>query len=471
MNGRLLIGGQWVAAASNEALTDKYDGTVYGEMAVASAEQVSAAVEGAVQGQRRSSLTPYQRYTILSAAANVLAGRMDVLIELMRHEAGFTRADGDNEVRRCIQTLQLSAEEAKRLNGDMVPMQAADGVKNRIGFTLRSARGVVCAITPFNSPLNVLAHKVAPALAGGNAVIIKPSEFTPLTAVALCEVLIEAGLPAGLLALVHGPGPVMGRALLADQRIAFYAFTGSTRVGKEIQAAAGLRRTQLELGSIASTIVCHDADQALAIPKILNAGLRKAGQVCTSVQRLYVDRRIAGEFVPKLVEAARKMKAGDPADPATVIGPMITEAHAQRVESWVAEALAGGAQVLTGGTRVGAVFQPTVLSGVNDQMKVMCQEVFGPVMCVVEFEGIDAAVAQANATPFGLSVGLFTSNLGAAFRAAQALRFGGIHVNEASSARVDAMPFGGVKESGFGWEGPAYAIREMTEERLLTVSW
>ncbi len=468
---QLLIAGEWVDGASREILKDKFDGAVYGEMAVASPGQVNAAVAGAVQAQQQSTLTPYQRYRILLAAARIVESRLAPLIELMRHEAGFTRADGDNEVKRCVQTLELCAEEAKRLNGEMAPLQAGDGVKNRIGFTLRSPRGVVCVITPFNSPLNVLAHKVGPALAGGNAVVIKPSEFTPLTAIELCKALIDAGLPPGLLALVHGQGGVVGPQLLADERIAFYAFTGSTRVGREIQRAAGLRRTQLELGSISSTIVCHDADMDLAIPKILNAGFRKAGQVCTSVQRLYVDRRIAASFVAKLVAAAAQMKAGDPADPATVIGPMISLAHAQRAKSWVDEAVARGARILTGGRCVGAVMQPTVLTQVTDDMKVMCEEIFAPVLSVVEFDGIDAAVAQANGTPFGLSVGLFTSNLHTAFWAARALRFGGVHVNEASSARVDAMPFGGVKDSGFGWEGPAYAIREMTEERLLTVSF
>ncbi len=280
----------------------------------------------------------------------LLEERIEPLIALMRDEAGFTRADGDNEVRRCIQTLQLSAEEAKRLNGELVPMESGAGVRDRMGFTIRVPRGVVCAITPFNSPLNVVAHKVAPALAGGNAVVIKPSDRTPLSAVELCRVLIDAGLPAELLALVHGPGATIGRRLLADQRIAFYAFTGSTRVGREIQAAAGLRGVQLELGSIASTIVCHDADIDRAIPRILNAGFRKAGQVCTSVQRLFVDRRIAGTFVPRLLEAVRATKVGDPADPSVVIGPMITREHAERAASWVKEAVEGGARILTGGT-------------------------------------------------------------------------------------------------------------------------
>ena len=249
------------------------------------------------------------------------------------------------------------------------------------------------------------------------------------------------------------------------------AFTGSTRVGREIQQAAGLRRTQLEFGSIASTIVCHDANVDVAVPKILNAGFRKAGQVCTSVQRLFVDRRIAGECVPKLVAAARKMKFGDPADPATVIGPMISVRHAQRAESWVAEAVARGAEVLVGGTRARALIAPTLLDPRHRRHEGEREEIFAPVVSIVEFDGIDEAVARANATPFGLSVGLFTSNLHTAFRAARALRFGGVHVNEASSARVDAMPFGGVKDSGFGWEGPAYAIREMTEERLLTIAF
>lgn len=468
---QLLLAGQWVAGATRQALHDKYDGSVYGEMAVASAEQVTAAVTGALQGQQQSTLTPYQRYKILLGAARQVESRIEPLIELMRHEAGFTRADGENEVRRCVQTLELCAEEAKRLTGEMVPLQAGDGVTNRIGFTQRMARGVVCVITPFNSPLNVVAHKIGPALAGGNAVVIKPSEFTPMTAAVLCKALIDAGLPPELLALVHGDGGVIGPQLLADQRIAFYAFTGSTRVGREIARGAGLRRTQLELGSIASTIVCADADIDLAIPKILNAGFRKAGQVCTSVQRLYVDRAIAAQFVQKLVAAAQRMKAGDPADPATVIGPMISLAHAQRAQAWVDEAVAAGARVLTGGQREGCVLAPTILSAVRSDMKVVCEEIFAPVMSVIEFDGIADAVAQANASPFGLSAGLFTANLHTAFSAARVLRFGAVHVNETSSSRIDAMPFGGVKDSGFGWEGPAYAIREMTEERLMTISY
>jgi acyl-CoA reductase-like NAD-dependent aldehyde dehydrogenase len=468
---QLLIDGHWVDGASTDRLTDKYNGAVFGEMAVASPQQVELAVTGALAAVQSSQLKPYDRYRILSKAARIVEARIEALVALMRDETGFTRADGENEVRRCVQTLELSAEEAKRLNGELVPMQAADGVRDRIGLTIHMPRGVICAITPFNSPLNTLAHKVGPALAGGNAVVIKPSNHTPLSAVALCEALLEAGLPAGLLALVHGPGQTIGRQLLADQRIAFYAFTGSTQVGREIQQAAGLRGVQLELGSIASTIVCHDADIALAIPKIINAGFRKAGQVCTSVQRLFVDRRIAGDFVPKFVEAVRAIKAGDPGDPSVVVGPMITRAHAERAASWVKAAVAGGARILSGGTLDGQVFAPTVLDRVDATMRVVCEEIFAPVVCLMEFDDMDDAVARANASPFGLAAGLFTTNLKTAFRVSRALHFGGVHVNEASSARIDVMPFGGVKDSGYGREGPAYAIREMTEERLITIAY
>jgi succinate-semialdehyde dehydrogenase/glutarate-semialdehyde dehydrogenase len=329
----------------------------------------------------------------------------------------------------------------------------------------------VCAITPYNSPLNTVAHKIGPALAAGNAVVLKPSEHTPLTAVMLCEALLSAGLPPGLLSLVHGPGTRVGRQLLADPRIAFYTFTGSTRVGREIQQAAGLRGTQLELGSIASTIVCGDADLEMAMPKLVGASFRKAGQVCTSIQRIFVDREIAPRFTEQFVAATRALKVGDPELPDTVVGPMISAAQAERAETWIQDAVRQGARVLTGGTRNGPVLQPTVLTNVTDRMRVVCEEIFAPVVCLIPFDKLDGAIAQANGTPFGLAVGLFTSDLSTAFRAAGRLQFGGIHINETSSSRVDVMPFGGVKDSGFGREGPEYAIREMTDERLITIAY
>ena len=467
---KLLIGGRWADGNSVDVITDRFTGVPCGEMQVASVAQVDEAVAAAVAAQD-TDLSPYDRYRILVDAARIVEARAEIFMDLMRAEAGFTRADGQNEIQRCVQTLELSAEEARRLNGELVPMGGARGVRGRMGYTLRVPRGVVCAITPFNSPLNTVAHKVGPALAGGNSVVLKPSDFTPLSAVEFCRALLDAGLPGGLLSLLHGPGEAVGRRLMADQRIAFYAFTGSTRVGREIQRAAGLRGLQLELGSIASTIVCADADIRLAVPKIINAAFRKAGQVCTSVQKLLVDRRIYEELLASLLKAVAALKVGDPKDPDVVIGPMISLHHAERAASWVDEAVAGGARLLAGGRHDGVLFQPTVLDQVSRDMRVVCEEIFAPVVSLLPFDDISAAVREANATPFGLACGLFTSDLSTALRIAPQLRFGGVHVNEASSARLDLMPFGGVKDSGFGREGPAYAIREMTEERLVTIAF
>ena len=468
---RLLIGGAWVDGETTETLRDRYSGDVFGQIGVATAAQVDTAIAGACAAFVTDQIPPYKRFEILAKAAAIIASRKDVLVKCMTAEAGFTRTDGEGEVRRCAQTLELCAEEAKRIVGRMIPMEATPNLRNRMAFTLRVPKGVVCAITPYNSPLNTVAHKIGPALAAGNAVVLKPSEYTPLTAVHLCEALLEAGLPAGLLSLVHGPGAQVGRQLLADSRIAFYTFTGSTRVGREIQQAAGLRGTQLELGSIASTIVCADADVAKAMPKLVGACFRKAGQVCTSVQRIFVDSRIARAFTEQFVAQTKLLEVGDPALPGTAVGPMISVAQAQRAEAWLREAVDKGARLLTGGTRNGAMLQPTVLTDVTADMRVVCEEIFAPVVSIIAFDELDTAIDQANATPYGLAVGLFTSNLTTAFDAAQRLQFGGIHINETSSSRVDVMPFGGVKDSGFGREGPEHAIHEMTEERLITVAY
>jgi acyl-CoA reductase-like NAD-dependent aldehyde dehydrogenase len=468
---KLLIGGQWVNGTQTEVLRDRYRQEPFGEMAVASIDQAKEAVGAAVHAFEKNELTPSDRFRILSRTADIIQQRREALLETLTNETGFPEGDGENEIRRCVQTLRLCAEEAHRVVGELVPMEATPGLRNRLGYTILVPRGVVCAITPFNSPLNVVAHKIGPALAAGNAVVLKPSEHVPLSAVALCEALIEAGLPPGLISLLNGTGPEIGRALLADERIAFYAFTGSTAVGKEIQRAAGLRGTQLELGSIASTILCADADLDKAIPKITAAAFRKAGQVCTSVQRIYVHSNIAREFTDKFVAATRQIRFGDPWKKETVVGPMITPEHAARAQAWVEEAVAGGARLLVGGGRQGAVMEPTILSGVKPTMRVACQEVFAPVASIFDFDHLEDAYQQVNATPFGLAAGLFTNDVRVALSAGRRLRFGGVHINETSSSRVDVMPFGGVKDSGFGREGPRYAIREMMEERLVTIAF
>jgi succinate-semialdehyde dehydrogenase/glutarate-semialdehyde dehydrogenase len=466
----LMIGGKEVPGDSTTTVYDKFTGQPIAHFASAGRSHVADAVQAAADAFKTHPLAPYQRYTILLRTAELVQAHAAELIESIVAESGFTVSDARTELNRSVQTLILSAEEAKRIRGEMVPLESAPDVRNRIGFTIRLPLGVVCAITPFNSPLNTVTHKVAPALAAGNSVVLKPASATPITAALLCRLLIEAGLPHGYINLLNGNGRDIGRWLLEEEQIRFYTFTGSTEVGRAIQRGAGLRRTQLELGSIASTIVCEDASLEWAVPRCVNASFRKAGQVCTSVQRLLVHADVLDRFLGSMVAHTERAKVGDPRDPATLVGPMIDVREAERAEAWVKEAVAQGATIATGGRRDGAVLQPTVLLNVTPKMRVMCDEVFAPIISILPFHSLDEAFRTVNDSPYGLAAGLFTSNINTAMTAARQLEVGTVHVNETSSSRVDLMPYGGVKDSGFGHEGPKYAIREMTEERLVTIA-
>jgi len=464
----ILSDGQWIAGkGASLTVMDKFRLAPGATVTTADREQVAQAVAAAHAAFRRGAPGPHERGAILERAAAMIEPRAEEFVRIMQMEAGFTVSDASGEVRRCIQTLKLSAEEARRLAGDVIPLAGAPQQSARIGFTLRVPLGVVAAITPFNSPLNTVTHKIAPAFAAGNAAILKPASATPLTACKLAEVLLAAGVPTGFLSVLPG-GAQVAEWLLADERVRFFAFTGSTEVGRSIQSRAGLRRTQMELGSIACTILCDDAKLELALPKVVNAGYRKAGQVCTSIQLLLVHRSIAGEVEQRLAKLVQALPYGDPYDPNTVVGPLISEKDAIRVESWIEEAVAKGARRLAGGPRKGPVLPPVLLASVDDSMKVGCSEIFGPVVCIVPFDTLDAAIARVNATPYGLATGIFTNRLDDAFAAARRLEVGGVHVNETSSSRVDLMPYGGSKDSGFGREGPRYAVQEMTEERIVT---
>jgi acyl-CoA reductase-like NAD-dependent aldehyde dehydrogenase len=468
---RILVNGEWVdGKGALRAVNDKYRLQPGAQITTADADQVTQTVSAAHDAFRRGAPGPFERGAILERAAVLLEGRSADLVRTMQMEAGFTASDAGGEVRRCIQTLKLSAEEARRLAGEVVPLAGAPQQAGRFGFTLRVPLGVVAAITPFNSPLNTVAHKIAPAFAAGNAVILKPASHTPLTACILVEVLLEAGVPQGLLSLLYGSAEV-AEVLLADERVRFFAFTGSTEVGRKIQQAAGLRRTQMELGSIACTILCDDANLDKALPKIINASYRKAGQVCTSIQLLLTHESILEEVQKRLTELVTALPYGDPYKSDTVVGPLISEQEAVRVEAWIEEAVSQGAKRLVGGPRKGAVVPPTLLASISDSMKVGCREVFGPILCIVPAASLDAAIARVNATPYGLACGIFTDRLGDAFAAARRLEVGGVHVNETSSSRVDLMPYGGSKDSGFGREGPRYAVHEMTEERIVTFAF
>lgn len=465
---RLLIDGEWVEGAGPRvSVRDKFRLQPFATITLADAAQVKQAVSYAHAAFRRGAPVAFERGAVLERAAVLMEARLDEFVRTMQIEAGFTQSDATGEVRRCIQTLKLSAEEARRLAGDVIPMAGAPGAAGRLGFTIRVPLGVVAAITPFNSPLNTVTHKVAPAFAAGNAVILKPSTHTPLTACKLAEVLIEAGMPRGFLSVLHGSAEVV-KWLQEDDRVRFFAFTGSTEVGRKIQQAAGLRRTQMELGSIACTILCDDAKLDVALPKIVNAGYRKAGQVCTSVQLLLVHDSLLKDVESRLTQLVKALSYGDPQIPDTFVGPVISEQEAIRIDAWIQEAVAGGAQRLAGGARQGAVVPPTLLTNISDTMNVGCCEIFGPVVCIVPFSTLDQAIERVNATPFGLATGLFTNRLGDALSAAQRLEVGGVHINETSSSRVDLMPYGGSKDSGFGREGPHYAAHEMTEERIVT---
>jgi acyl-CoA reductase-like NAD-dependent aldehyde dehydrogenase len=466
---RLFIDGQWTEGETTSPILDKFDLTPLGIVHEASPGQVAHALERLQHAVLTTSFAHYDRYTVLSRASRLLAERTQEFVDAVIDDTGFTVADATREVTRTTQTLLLCGEEAKRIHGEMVPFHGAPGAGDRIAFTVRHPLGVVCAITPFNAPLNTVAHKIGPALAAGNAVVLKPARQTPLSAVKLVELLLESGLPEQLIAVLHGDGPVVGEALLTSPVPAFYAFTGSTGVGAHIRRTIGLRKAQLELGSLSSTIICRDAPLERAAEACVNAAFRKAGQVCTSIQRLYVHSDVASDFVDALTTRLAGRPVGNPRNPDTFVGPLISATEADRVEKWVSTAVEHGARPVAGAHRDGQIMSPTVLTGVDDTMDVMAKEVFGPVVNIVEFDDLDQAISAANDTPYGLAAGIFTADLNAALTAASRLRMGSVHINETSSSRVDLMPYGGVKDSGTGLEGPRYAIEEMTEQRLISI--
>ncbi|MGE3148317.1 MAG: aldehyde dehydrogenase family protein [Pseudorhodoplanes sp.] len=470
IEAKLFIDGAWIAGESQSELKDKFTGQTIAKVHNASEAQVDEAVAAARRVFDASRIPIPERYDILMRAKDILVRRKEEILDLMVAETGFTRADNAGDFGRCVQTLLTSAEEAKRITGEMVPIDSAPGHEGELAFTIRVPLGVVACITPFNSPLNTTAHKIAPAIAAGNAVVVKPASYTPLSAMILTEILIEAGLPKGWVNLVNGPGGATGAALCANPDVRYFAFTGGGPAGEAIQRAAGLRRTQMELGNISATIICDDANLKVAAAKSSGTAFRKAGQVCTSLQRLFVHSSVVKEFGRLLAENASAMKVGDPRDPKTAIGPMISVSEAERVEAWIAEAKKAGAKVLLGGTRNAGTVTPTILDQVTTQMRVVSEEIFGPVVSLIPFDDLDDAIEQVNATPYGLSAGIFTRNIDTAFRAARRIEVGLFNINNTSSNRADLMPYGGVKMSGFGREGPRAAIRDMTDERLITIT-
>ncbi|WP_019119991.1 aldehyde dehydrogenase family protein [Brevibacillus massiliensis] len=464
------IDGNWQVTEDTFPVLNKYTGEEMARVSKASKEDVNRAVTCALHTFKTKKLSPVQRYEILMRTAQIVSERKEELAMIMVGEVGKVIKDARAEIDRGIQTLIASAEEAKRIAGEGVPL-GQPGCDGKLAFTVRVPVGVIGAITPFNFPFNLTVHKVGPAIAAGNTVVLKPAEVTPIIALKLAEIMEEAGLPAGFLNVVNGFGQETGQYLLEDDRIAMFTFTGSPGVGRHIKSATGIRRVTLELGNNSPNIVHHDApDLDKAAELCVTRGFSNAGQACISVQRVYVHRDVFDAFVEKAAKVAQSIKVGDPADSATDVGPMISEKEAKRVEEWIKEAVERGAKVVCGGKREGAVLYPTVLVGVTAEMKVVCQEVFAPVISIIPFDEIDDAFRMANDSRLGLQAGLFTSNLQLAMRAVHELEFGGVIINDVSTFRADVMPYGGVKDSGIGKEGPRWAVEEMTEERIVVIT-
>jgi acyl-CoA reductase-like NAD-dependent aldehyde dehydrogenase len=462
---RLLIGGEWIETGEWIDVRSPYSGDVVGRVAKAGAGEARQAVDAAAKAMQ-DPLPAHKRAEILVKVAAALGRRHDVVARLISDEAGKPMKAARVEAQRAMSTYTFAAVEARKLVGEMVPMDAAQAGAGKVAFTLRRPIGVVGAISPFNFPLNLVAHKLAPALAAGCAVVLKPASQTPLSALLLAELEAEAGLPPGWLNVVVGPASELGDVLVEDERVKLITFTGSSGVGWGLRERASKKRVNLELGNATPVIVAADADLSLAATKVAQNAFSFAGQSCISVQRVYVEQSAYEEFVAALIPLVEALKIGDPAEEDTDVGPVIDEDARERILDWIRSS---HGEVLTGGDVDGELIRPTVIANPARDDKVSCEEVFGPVCTVSAVQSFDEAIALANGTRYGLQAGIFTTRLDNALRAAQALDFGGIVVNEAPTFRSDQMPYGGVKDSGNTREGPHYAVREMTEEHLIVV--
>jgi len=465
---KLFVAGEWIDTGDWIEVRSPYSGEAVARVAKAGAVETKRAIDAAEE-VLLNPLPAHKRAEILVKVVAGIARRHDEIARQISDEAGKPLKAARIETSRAMSTYTFAAVEARKLAGEIVPMDAAQAGEGKLAFTLRRPIGVVGAISPFNFPLNLVAHKLAPALAAGCPVVLKPATQTPLSALLLAELEEEAGLPAGWLSVVVGPSAEIGDVLVEDERVKAITFTGSGAVGWGLKERAPKKKVNLELGNATPVIVTADADVEAAAAAMAAHAFSFAGQSCISVQRIYIERpaydRFVGEFLPK-VEA---LKLGDPADEETDVGPVIDEDARERILDWIAEARDGGAQILAGGEEQDGLIQPTVIAEASPDLKVSCEEVFGPVVTLNPVDSLDEAIELANSTRYGLQAGIFTSRLDTAMRAGQELEFGGVIVNEAPTFRSDQMPYGGVKDSGNTREGPAYAVRELTEERLVVI--
>ncbi len=470
MESRLFIGGRWVGGGEPLPVYNKYSGELIGTLPTAREEDVDAAITAAVKAAPAMAEMPaFRRAEILLGTARRLAERKEEVARTIAAEAGKALKYARIEVDRAINTFTIAAEEAKRIHGETVPLDGVAAAEGYFGFYIRRPVGVIAAITPFNFPLNLVAHKVAPAIAAGNSLVLKPASSTPLTSVSLCQILQESGLPDGGINLLVGSGATVGESLVRDERVAKITFTGSADVGRQIVSRAGIKKVTLELGNTSPVIIAPDADLETAAKRCAVGAFYNSGQVCLSVQRIYTERQVFDPFQERFIKATESMVVGDPLDERVDVGPMIDEKEALRIEGWVSEATAEGAKIVTGGKRVGPVFWPTVLTDVRPHMRVVAHEVFAPVVSTIPYDDFEQALKMADATPYGLQAAVFTKNLDRFFQALRWLNFGGVVINDTPTFRADHMPYGGNRMSGLGREGVRFAIEEMTNIQMVAI--
>jgi acyl-CoA reductase-like NAD-dependent aldehyde dehydrogenase len=464
----LYIGGEFVDAEQHDVIRLPYDGTPVGEVPRAGAAQLAKAVAAAREGARAmAAMSNFERADLLLKIREYLLRDVDEFTRLICVETGKPIKEARIEAQRSGETLIAAAHEARQLHGEVVPMDFSATGKGRMAMTVREPVGVIGAITPFNVPLNLGLHKLAPALGSGNALIHKPAERTPLSALRLARTCAEAGVPKGAYNVITGLGSELGMGMVRHDDIAMITFTGSVAIGTQIRAAAGLKKVTLELGNNSAVILEPDADLKTAVTRTTQGGFGHSGQVCISVQRVYAHESVYESFLEQLKASVEKLKVGHPQEESTDISSLIDEPAAVRVKDWIDEAVAAGARLVTGGDRKRSTITPAILTGVAPEVRISCQEVFGPVVAVYSYSKLDDAIAQVNNTPYGLQAGIFTNDIVRAFNAARKLRFGGVLINDIPMYRADHMPYGGMKSSGLGREGPRYAMEEMTESKFI----
>ena len=467
---KMFLSGQWQDREQRVDVVNPFNGETIDSVPRGRAGDIDTALTTLMDGAAvMRKMSAANRCQILQAAVRLLRHQAKDIARTITLEEGKILAESLSEVDRAAETLEVSAEEAKRIGGEVLPLDAAPGGAGKFGFTLRIPCGIVAAISPFNFPLNLVAHKVGPALAAGNAVLLKPAGNTPLTALKLVEILLEAGLPPQAIACVTGPGSELGKSICTDRRVRKISFTGSYAVGEGICRMAGVKKVTMELGSNSPIIIMDDADLEKAAAMVAAAGYSNAGQVCISAQRILASQSLYGDFLDALKPRVEALVTGDPLDEKTRMGPMIREDDAKRVEEWIQEAITGGAKLVTGGQRQGTMHAPTILCDVDPGQRVSCEELFGPAVAVTPFTSFEEALALANGTNYGLSASIFTQDIDRALRFAREVDAGNLHINWGTQWRADLMPYGGLKDSGLGKEGPRYAIREMTEEKMVVI--